>query len=137
MAALWFWLLSFFFIVGLLCTLGFQLMCLVDLEFDYVNPYDSASRINMVIVPEFVAQGVLCFFYLLTGNWLMFLFSLPYLCYNVRLYIRRQHLVDVTEIYNQLRWEKKRRFFKIAYLLILFFLSLFWLLWSVTDEHDD
>jgi hypothetical protein len=62
-----------------------QLMSLVDLEFDYINPYDSASRINMVVVPEFVAQGVLCLFYLVTGNWIMFLFSLPYMCYNVRL----------------------------------------------------
>ena len=26
-----------------------QLMCLADLEFDYINPYDSASRINFVI----------------------------------------------------------------------------------------
>jgi hypothetical protein len=48
------------------------------------------------------------------------------ICNPLIRYIQRQHLVDVTEIYNQLRWEKKRRFFKIAYLLILFFLSLFW-----------
>ncbi|XP_062157381.1 protein cornichon homolog 4-like [Alnus glutinosa] len=137
MGGLWFWLLSFIVLVGLLCTIGFQLMSLVDLEFDYINPYDSASRINMVVVPEFVAQGVLCFFYLVTGNWIMFLFSLPYMCYNVRLYMQRKHLVDVTEIYNQLRWEKRQRFFKIAYLLFLFFLSLFWLLWSVSDDYDE
>ncbi|GMY09370.1 protein cornichon homolog 4-like, partial [Fagus crenata] len=125
MGILWLWLFSFFVILGLLCALVFQLVCLVDLESDYINPYDSASRINKVVLPEFIAQGFLCFFFLLTGNWVMFLTSLPYLCYNVRLYMQQQHLVDVTEIYNQLRWEKKQRLFKIAYLLVLFFLSLF------------
>ncbi|KAG6669691.1 protein cornichon homolog 4-like [Carya illinoinensis] len=136
MGTLWLWLLSFFFLVGLLCTLGFQLMCLVDLEFDYINPYDSASRINGVVLPEFIVQGVLCLFFLLTRSWLMFVFSVPYLCYNVRLYMQRQHLVDVTEIYNQLRWEKKLRFFKIGYLIMLFFLSLYWLISSISVEDE-
>lgn len=62
-----------------------QLMCLADLEFDYINPYDSSSRINRVILPEFISQGVLCLFYLATGHWCMSLFCVPYLYYNVRL----------------------------------------------------
>ncbi|MBA0740417.1 hypothetical protein Gogos_013619 [Gossypium gossypioides] len=62
-----------------------QLMCLADLEFDYINPYDSSSRINSVVLPEFVVQGILCLFYLLTGHWIMALISAPYLYYNVRL----------------------------------------------------
>ena len=33
-----------------------QLMCLADLEFDYTNPYDSASRINQMVLPEFITQ---------------------------------------------------------------------------------
>lgn len=59
-----------------------QLMCLADLEFDYINPYDSASRINWVVWPEFVAEGVLCFVHLTAGHWIMFLMCLPYLYYN-------------------------------------------------------
>ncbi|KAL6128896.1 hypothetical protein ACLB2K_072249 [Fragaria x ananassa] len=110
MEMLWTWLLSFFFILTLLCILGYQLVCLVDLEFDYINPYDSSSRINNTVLPEFIVQGVL--------------------------YMKGRHLVDVTEIYNQLSWEKKQRFFKIGYLLVLFILSLFWLLWSIGDEYD-
>ncbi|CAH8391253.1 unnamed protein product [Eruca vesicaria subsp. sativa] len=27
-----------------------NLVCLADLEFDYINPYDSASRINSVLL---------------------------------------------------------------------------------------
>ncbi|KAF8379319.1 hypothetical protein HHK36_028753 [Tetracentron sinense] len=114
----------------------FELMCLADLEFDYINPYDSASRINSVVLPEFATQGVLCFFYLITGHWFMFLLCLPYMYYNVRMYMRRQHLVDITEIFNQLNWEKKQRLFKLVYLIILLFLSIFWMIYTALEEHD-
>lgn len=62
-----------------------QLMCLADLEFDYINPYDSASRINAVVVPEFVLQGILSLLFLLTGHWAMCLLTVPFLYYNGRL----------------------------------------------------
>lgn len=60
-------------------------MCFTDLEFDYWNPFDSADRINYVILPEFITQAVLCILYLVTGHWVMFLLGAPYLYYNVRL----------------------------------------------------
>ena len=41
---------------------------------------------------------------------------------NIR-YIRREHLADVTEIYNKLKWEKKKRLFKVAYLVAVFVMS--------------
>lgn len=62
-----------------------QLMCLADLEFDYINPYDFSSRIDMVVLPEFFIQAFLTFFYLVNGHWIMSLFCAPYLYYNVRL----------------------------------------------------
>ncbi|KAK4269730.1 hypothetical protein QN277_022848 [Acacia crassicarpa] len=136
MTEIFLWLLTFFLLLALLCLLGYQLILLVDLEFDYINPYDSASRINWVVLPEFIVQGVLCFIYLVTGNWVMFLLSLPYLYYNVKLYMTRQHLVDVTEIYNQLKWEKKKRFIKVGYLIMLFLVSVFWLIWNIAEGDD-
>lgn len=136
MADIYVWLLSFFFIIALLILVVFQLMCLADLEFDYINPYDSSSRINKVVVPEFITQGVLCIFYLLSGHWIMSLFCVPYLYYNLRLYTQRKHLVDVTEIFNQLPWEKKQRLFKLIYLVSLLFLSIFWLIYSALEDHD-
>ncbi|KAI8025532.1 putative protein S-acyltransferase 4 [Camellia lanceoleosa] len=36
-------------------ALKLQLMCLADLEFDYINPYDSASRINKMICQKSLA----------------------------------------------------------------------------------
>ncbi|KAJ8767642.1 hypothetical protein K2173_018200 [Erythroxylum novogranatense] len=136
MGDLYVWLTSFFFLIALLVIIVFQLMCLADLEFDYINPYDSSSRINKVIIPEYVAVAVLCLFYLLTGHWCMSLLCVPYLYYNYRLYTRKQHLIDVTEIFNQLHWEKKLRLFKLFYLIILLFLSIFWMILTALEDHD-
>ncbi|KAK1564506.1 hypothetical protein Q3G72_004772 [Acer saccharum] len=137
MGDLYAWLVSFFVLIALLVLVVYQLMCLADLEFDYINPYDSSSRINKVILPEFIAEGVLCFFYLITGHWFMSLLCVPYLYYNVRLYMRKQHLVDVTEIFNLLNWEKKQRLFKLAYLVFLLFLSIFWMIWCALEDSEN
>lgn len=128
------WLLAFFLLMSLLGIICYQLMCLADLEFDYTNPYDSASRINWSVMPEFFIQGALCFSYLITGNWFMCLLSLPYLYFNIRLYRRREHLVDVTEIYNQLNWEKKMKLTKLFYVITILIVSLFCLLWTVGQD---
>ncbi|CAN6202676.1 unnamed protein product [Urochloa humidicola] len=131
------WLTAFFLVVALIVLVIYQLMCLADLEFDYINPFDSSSRINKVVMPEFVLQALLSVLFLLSGHWAMFLLSLPMVYYNYTLYQRRQHLVDVTEIFNQLGREKKRRLFKIVSLIVLLFLSLFWMIWSVLSEEDE
>ncbi|KAK3131536.1 hypothetical protein QOZ80_6AG0507740 [Eleusine coracana subsp. coracana] len=131
------WLTAFFLVVALIVLVIYQLMCLADLEFDYINPFDSSSRINKVVMPEFVLQALLSVLFLVSGHWAMFLLSVPMVYYNYTLYQRRQHLVDVTEIFNQLGREKKRRLFKIVSLIILLFLSLFWMIWSVLSEEDE
>ncbi|PKU59839.1 protein cornichon homolog 4 [Dendrobium catenatum] len=128
------WLSAFFLLVALLILVIYQLMSLADLEFDYINPYDSSSRINAVILPEFVLQGILCLLFLVSGHWMMFLFAAPMLYYNVRLYQQQKHLIDVTEIFSQLNEEKKRRLIKLIYLVTLLFLSLFWMIWSVLED---
>ncbi|XP_031497195.1 protein cornichon homolog 4 [Nymphaea colorata] len=130
------WLLSFFTLIAVLAMVIYQLMCLADLEYDYINPYDSSSRINSVVLPEFVVQGLLGLFFLFTGHWVMFLLCMPYLYYNVKLYMQKQHLVDVTEIFNLLHREKMRRLFKLAYLCILLFMCIFWMIWSVLEDDN-
>ncbi|KAH6789543.1 Cornichon family protein [Perilla frutescens var. frutescens] len=134
MADLFAWLISFFLVIAIIGIILYQLMSLADLEYDYINPYDSASRINKAVLPEFVAQGVLCLLHLITGHWVMFLLCLPYAYYNITLYTRRQHFVDVTEIFNQLSWEKKVRLCKLGYLVILVAMTIFWMIWAIVDE---
>lgn len=136
MGDLFAWLISFFVLIALIVFVVYQLICLADLEFDYINPYDSATRINQVILPEFITQAGLCLFFLVTGHWFMSLLCVPYLYYNVKMYMGNQHLVDVTEIFNQLNWEKKKRLFKLGYNIFILFLSLFWLIWSTLDDDE-
>ena len=62
-----------------------QLMCLADLEFDYINPFDSSSRINKVVMPEFILQALLSVLFLISGHWAMFLISAPMVYYNYTL----------------------------------------------------
>ncbi|CAH9102397.1 unnamed protein product [Cuscuta epithymum] len=134
MVDLFSWLLSFFLLVAILGLLLYQLMCLADLECDYINPYDSASRINKVVVPSYIIEGVLCILHLITGHWFMFLLCLPYLYYNFRVYSQAQHLLDVTEIFTQLPWAKKIRLYKLGYLVILLAVSMFWMVWTIVDD---
>ncbi|CAK8562598.1 unnamed protein product [Lathyrus sativus] len=134
MAEVFYWILSFVLILTHFCLLGYQLILLVDLEFDYINPYDSTSRINQVIFPEFLMQAILCFLNLFGGHWFLFLISLPCFYYNVTLYIKRQHYTDVTEIYNKLNFEKKKRLLKVIHLFVIFVLSILSLVWSLSDE---
>ncbi|KAK8603664.1 hypothetical protein V6N13_096138 [Hibiscus sabdariffa] len=58
----------------------------------------------------------------------MSLLCAPYLYYNVRLYTQKKYLADVTEIFNTLPWEKKQRLFKLGYLVLVLFFSIFWLI---------
>ncbi|KNA24849.1 hypothetical protein SOVF_011490 [Spinacia oleracea] len=137
MIALFAWLISFFVLIALLVLVVYQLMCLADLEFDYINPYDSTVRINQVVLPEYVIQGGLFLLFLLTGHWIMALLCAPYLYFNVKMYMENKHFVDVTEIFNLLNWEKKKRLIKLGYLLFILFLSLFWMIWTTLEDDEE
>lgn len=130
------WLCSFFILIGVIVMVIYQLVTLADLELDYINPYDSASRINSIVVPELITHGALCCFFLVTGHWVMCLLCLPYLYYNAKMYMDGQLLVDVTEIFSTLNHEKKKRLFKIGYLVVILFFSLFWTIWSALEDDD-
>ncbi|XP_077210295.1 protein cornichon homolog 2-like [Tasmannia lanceolata] len=134
------WLISFFSVIALLGVAVYQLICLSDLEFDYINPYDSSARINAVVMPEFAIQGALSTLYLLTWHWFMFLMTAPITYYHIRLYMKRKHLIDVTEIFSLLNGEKKIRLVKLVFYLILFFIVIYRLVAtaviSLIDDDD-
>ncbi|KAL6495414.1 hypothetical protein OROGR_029977 [Orobanche gracilis] len=107
MGDLFVWLISFLIVIALIGMILYQLMCLADLEYDYINMYDSASRINMVVLPEFVAQGVSCLLHLITGHWVMFLLCVPYAYYNVTLMAEYQKLqVEQMLLVEQIQKDK-------------------------------
>ncbi|CAI9100092.1 OLC1v1037022C1 [Oldenlandia corymbosa var. corymbosa] len=115
-------------------------MTLTDLEADYLNPYETASRINGVVIPEFLLHGTFCVLFLLAGNWIFFLITLLPAYLNARRYLERQHLIDVTEIFRKVNDEKKLRTIKMGFHLILFVFILIRLIFSfinaVADEDE-
>lgn len=64
MGDLFAWLFNLFLLIFLIAILGYQIICLVDLESDYINLFDSTSRMNRVIMLEFIAQAVFSFVHL-------------------------------------------------------------------------
>ncbi|CAJ2671386.1 protein cornichon homolog 1-like [Trifolium pratense] len=134
---LFFWLLICFpFNIAFLASAFYQVLLLSDLESDYVNPYDASSKINYFVVPEFIGQGLLCALFLFTGHWFMFLLMLPLACYHVRLYVKRQHLLDVTEVFRVLNAEKTFRIAKLAFYLTMIIINIFRLVLIVVFYFD-
>ncbi|URE05881.1 protein cornichon [Musa troglodytarum] len=122
---LFLWLLAFAAAIALIGFSAYQLICLSDLEFDYINPYDLSSRINAVVVPEFMVQGTLCILFLLTWHWFPFLLMAPITYYHTKLYMTRKHLIDVTEIFRLLNEEKKYRIIKLAFYCSIFIIVIY------------
>ncbi|XWS59201.1 hypothetical protein CRYUN_Cryun08bG0101300 [Craigia yunnanensis] len=133
-----FWVLCFFINIALLASTFYQLLSLSDLEADHLNPFEASTRINSVVLPEFLLQGLLCAIFLLTWHWFMFLLAVPLSAYHLMLYFNRKHLLDVTEIFRDLNIEKRYRFVKLGIYLVLFTVVLFRLVLSAFNSlHDE
>ena len=59
-----------------------QLICISDLESDFINPHDAARRINGFVHPELGLHGMLSVAFLLTGHWAMFLVNVPLILFH-------------------------------------------------------
>lgn len=131
------WVIFFVLNMGLIAANLYQIVCLTDLEADYMNPYDSSSRINAVVIPEMVTHGVCCALFLLTGHWFMFLLTLPITIYNAMLYSKRRHLIDVTEVFRSIDVEKKLRIAKLAFYLFLFVIVIIRMVIAIVNNLID
>ncbi|XP_044504677.1 protein cornichon homolog 1-like isoform X2 [Mangifera indica] len=98
MAVAWsllFWLLMFVMNLAFIVSSFYQLLCLVDLEGDQMNPFEASASINFWVVKEFL------------------------------LYMKRQHLIDVTEVFRNLKVEKNLRLFKLGFYVVFFVIVVF------------
>ena len=86
-----------------------QLICLSDLEQDFINPHESAKRINRLVIPEWCLVGLQAFLALLLHKWVLVLVNLGIGFHAYKQYQLKRHTVDVTEIFKQLPREKKIR----------------------------
>ncbi|CAI9297768.1 unnamed protein product [Lactuca saligna] len=131
------WVIFFILNIALIAANLYQIVCLTDLEADYMNPYDSSSRINAVVIPEILIHGIFCGLFLVTGHWFMFIFTLPITIYSAMLYSKRRHLIDVTEVFRSIDAEKKYRIVKLAFYLLLFVLIIIRLVIEVVNNLID
>ncbi|KAH0943857.1 hypothetical protein HID58_003494, partial [Brassica napus] len=126
--------------LALVASVFYQVICLTDLEADHMNPFETSICINRLVLPEFLLQGSLCLLFLLTWHWFFFLVSLPVTCYHAMLYNKRRHLIDVTEVFRGIDFEKKLRFTKLGFYISLFILVVFRLtlsvVYSLTEDDD-
>ncbi|KAH0458349.1 hypothetical protein IEQ34_013664 [Dendrobium chrysotoxum] len=134
------WIVSFVIIIALIAVDAYQLICLSDLECDYINPYDSSSRINAVVVPEFIVQGFLSSLFLMTWQLIPFIIMAPITYYHVQMFWKKKHLLDVTEIFRQIEGQKKYRIVKLAFYFTMFILVIYRLVVCavtlIIDEDD-
>eukprot|EP00959_Pyramimonas_sp_CCMP1952_P336251 7041027-Pyramimonas_sp.AAC.2 len=120
-----YWLLCFLLEGALLGIIMYTLICLADLENDFINPHDSANRINKFVTPEYVLQAAHFLLILLGGKWFLAAISFPVVLWLLRAYFKGQALVDVTEIFNDLPNEKKVRLTKLFCHLVMFIIIIY------------
>ncbi|XP_027066337.1 protein cornichon homolog 1-like isoform X2 [Coffea arabica] len=134
------WIIFFLMNMGLIALNLYQIVSLSDLEADYLNPYESSSRINHVVIPEYLLHGAFSILFLLSGHWFFFLATLPAAYINLRKFMKREHLIDVTEVFRVLSVEKKLRVVKLGFYLLLFVLVMTRLVFvtinSAVDESE-
>ncbi|CAO1636646.1 unnamed protein product [Jaminaea pallidilutea] len=121
----WLFLLAVLTAAGLLFTMVFYIIMFSDLECDYINPIDLCNKLNQFTLPEMGVHGGLTLLFLLSGQWLSFLFNAPLVAYNVKSVMDNNYLLDATEIFRNLSTHKKVCFFKLGFYLLLFFWSLY------------
>ncbi|KAK2561159.1 Protein cornichon-like protein 4 [Acropora cervicornis] len=83
---------------------------LSDLECDYINATTCCRRLNVWILPEMVAHGVITALLLVHFQWTFFILNAP-----------------LSEIYNrhELRWFLKEAMVKLGFHVVFFFLYLY------------
>ncbi|GFP82604.1 protein cornichon homolog 1 [Phtheirospermum japonicum] len=119
-----------------------QFLGFSDLEADYLNPYELSTRVNAMIVLEYLLHGSFFIMFLVTGHWIIFLLLLPHAYYNLKKYLSRHHLIDVTEVFRVINAEKKVQIIKLGFYIFFFGLIITRLALSVIhvvfgDDDDD
>ncbi|CAI0388152.1 unnamed protein product [Linum tenue] len=116
---------SYLLLWMLFCVLNLGLLAIVFHAADQLDPFEATARVNKFVLPEFILQWILCFLFLVTGHWVMVLISLPIACFHLTLYLKRKHLIDVTEVFRSLDREKKQRVIKLGIYLVFLCITIF------------
>jgi len=132
----WLYLFSVLMAAGLLFAMVFYIIMFSDLECDYINPIDLCQRLNVFVLPEMGAHAVLTLLFLLSGQWLSFIWNVPLLAFNINKVQSQNHMYDATEIFRTLGTHKKESFIKLGFYLISFFYYLYRMILALIAEND-
>ncbi|CAL6430718.1 unnamed protein product [Bathycoccus prasinos] len=104
------WLSLFVFLGAGLGMNMYILVCLTDLQNDFMNPHDTANRINKI--------GETGSFVPLSGGYYHVCDETIWILYS-----KKEIYVDVTEIFNVLDREKKIRGWKVVFFSVVFIIT--------------
>ena len=74
---------------------------------------------------EYTVNGVLAVFLTISGKWISAAVQIVVCLWNLRMYLQRDHIVDVTEIFRQLPKQKMTRMIKLVIFLFAFVLIIY------------
>lgn len=74
---------------------------------------------------EYIGQAVLATWLTVSGKWIAASIHISVCLWNLRTYLRREHHVDVTEIFRQLPKQKMMRMIKLVIYLFAFVLIIY------------
>ncbi|AOA61328.1 COPII-coated vesicle protein [Komagataella phaffii CBS 7435] len=107
-----------------------------DLECDYINPIELCKKLNNYIVPEAALHGFLSVLFLINWYPYSFILNLPLLAYNINKIVKKEHLLDATEIFRTLSRHKKESFIKLGFHLLMFFYYLYRMIIALIAEDS-
>ncbi|CAI5716502.1 unnamed protein product [Hyaloperonospora brassicae] len=131
--------LSFVDIVALTFLNGYWLITLDELELDHLNPADVAQRLNKLVYPEMILHGVLMFFCLLAWAPWIFLMNLPIAVWHARRVLRKEHLIDPTEIlrYKKLQQARVESIARTVFYGLQIVYGMFWMVSAIVASAKD
>eukprot|EP01026_Neomeris_dumetosa_P057879 TRINITY_DN5351_c0_g2_i1.p1 TRINITY_DN5351_c0_g2~~TRINITY_DN5351_c0_g2_i1.p1 ORF type:complete len:158 (+),score=5.03 TRINITY_DN5351_c0_g2_i1:147-620(+) len=102
-------MIAFILQILLIAICMYVLICLTDLEQDFLNPQDCAKRVNDFMYPELGLLVALVLELAVTGKFILSIIIGLVLGYQGRSWWRRELFLDQMEIFNQCIFEKRKR----------------------------
>lgn len=115
---------------------------LSDLECDYINATTCCRRLNVWILPELVAHGVITVLLLVHFQWIFFLLNAPLSGWLIYRFVNKPAgnvgLYDPAEIHNrhELKGFLKEAMIKLGFHLVFFFLYLYSMIAALLADSD-
>lgn len=103
------WLLALIINSGLVGRATYGLICLTDLEQDFMNPYDLSNRLNRFVMAEYAGQFILTAVLVSGGKWFCAALHIGLTAYMITLFAKKQVYIDATDAFKQLKVQKFRR----------------------------